>query len=274
LVNALEAEFYDHWKTPLNLKGAQEKDAASFLQKWPSRLEVFMEGDQNFVKLVDKVDSQASPALPADNRVCTSLVPTRKAPPSTRPSRNLSAEFQLGKEESGQHVKKTKEKEVEPDSDESGWGRWSGKKPSADNRVCTTPVVERALPPNKRRRPAPLSPTAVVPLPHGVRPPKCHQRIWRPCPLAIKLFGTPRGRPMCPRGVLNDKGSSKTRVAPAGQRISGPKPLEQAAAVASEHRFAYSPGLAAQLEQQRATRWTRDYGLYNKLVRENDLLMK
>ena len=91
-----------------------------------------------------------------------------------------------------------KEREVEPDSDESDWGGdWSGTKAPADNRVCTTPVAERALPPNNRRCTAPLSTMAVAPLPRGVRPPKrgCHQRVWKPSPLAIKLFGTPRGRP-------------------------------------------------------------------------------
>ncbi|CAE8614347.1 unnamed protein product, partial [Polarella glacialis] len=55
------------WKVPFNLAQAGETDAVTFLQKWPSKVEVIQEGEVLVVQLVKKVAVAEKPkVLPND----------------------------------------------------------------------------------------------------------------------------------------------------------------------------------------------------------------
>jgi len=66
-ITELEEEFKALWKVPFNLAQAGETDAVTFLQKWPSKVEVIQEGEVLVVQLVKKVAVAEKPkVLPND----------------------------------------------------------------------------------------------------------------------------------------------------------------------------------------------------------------
>ncbi|CAK0849783.1 unnamed protein product, partial [Prorocentrum cordatum] len=68
-LSQLEDEFKQQWKLPFNPQQAGERDAVSFLQKWPNKVEVFHDGTQQIVQLAkNKPKASGTPEDVAANK--------------------------------------------------------------------------------------------------------------------------------------------------------------------------------------------------------------
>lgn len=75
----LEGEFRALWKVPFNLNQVGEQDAATFLQKWPSKVELCTEDGEQCIRLAKKTPA---PSAKADATKASEI----QTAPSTRPT--------------------------------------------------------------------------------------------------------------------------------------------------------------------------------------------
>ena len=61
----LEEEFSALWKVPFNVVQAGEKDAVTFLQKWPHKVELHVDGIQLMLQLPQKASDKPKVSTPA-----------------------------------------------------------------------------------------------------------------------------------------------------------------------------------------------------------------
>ena len=288
-IRSLESEFWLTWQVPLELGAVEEMDAVAFLRKWPSML-VYQEGEEQMVKLVDKDDGTSREEL--RNLLCPPPILLPQEAPQVHEAATSSGKV-AGEE--NQAMEKLADTSV------PGSPGLLRKKAKKEYMEPAWEILESDKG-SEKMQPASSSSSAYP--------------AWKPCPLALKLFGTPRGRPVRPRETQKDKRPvppllARTSKAPpvtwpnsiqprASHEEKGETPqhaiknspsdseestwggwqgtasptVREVSSPSREHRFEYSPLLAAKLELQGAVQWLKDKELFHKIVRENDLIVQ
>lgn len=86
-VAELDQEFEAAWKVPFNLQQAGEKDTVQFLQRWPTKVEVYRENGRDVVSLAKKPAEKAkATAVKAPPAKAGSTATTAPAPVPERPA--------------------------------------------------------------------------------------------------------------------------------------------------------------------------------------------